>query len=111
MQRRRSHAHETEHADGAADHRLRPARLRDLRWAFGVSLDKCAAALGIGVHEFAVKERRCEFSEQEIAKLALVLETDSARLNVVVSSDAAASRETAGPSTLCRVGSSAAHRR
>lgn len=58
-----------EHGGGAG------SRLSHLRWAYGVSMSQCAAALSLGVRAFLEKERgRNQFTGDEILILAGLLD-------------------------------------
>lgn len=49
--------------------------LRRLRWSRGVSIEQCAAAMGMDVRQFVLKESgRSDFTPEEFAELALLLD-------------------------------------
>ena len=51
--------------------------LRNLRWSKGVSVERCARSLNIGLPDFVAKDRgRRPFTALEFAAVALLLELD-----------------------------------
>ena len=56
--------------------------LRNLRWAKGLSAERCAHFMNIGLPEFVAKERgRRPFTAPEFAAVALLLDLDVVSLS------------------------------